>query len=127
MAIIEDIASKISEHTAWRHEIHSHPETAFEEIQTGDFVAAKLESFGIEVHRGLGRTGVVGVLQGNKGGEGSIGLRADMDALNLAEKNDYTPQLIKSVEKVNNQQKEVLFRKIIKRFGSDLTNKTFKT
>ncbi|NRA39618.1 MAG: amidohydrolase [Planctomycetes bacterium] len=89
MAIIEDIASKLSEHSAWRHEIHSHPETAFEEIQTGDFVAAKLESFGIEVHRGIGRTGLVGVLKGNKGGEGSIGLRADMDALNLSEMNDF--------------------------------------
>ena len=47
----------------WRHDIHAHPETAFEEVRTASLVAEKLSSFGIEVHEGLAKTGVVGVLQ----------------------------------------------------------------
>jgi hippurate hydrolase len=71
----------------WRHDIHAHPEIAFEEDRTSDIVARELETFGIEVHRGLGKTGVVGVL---KNGDGpSIGLRADMDALPIHEANDF--------------------------------------
>ena len=58
MPVINRIASFHRDMTAWRHDIHSHPETAFEEKATADFVAAKLEEFGIEVHRGLGGTGV---------------------------------------------------------------------
>ena len=83
MGIIEKLEQGSGEFATWRHHIHAHPETAFEEHQTSAFVAEKLESFGIEVHRGVGKTGVVGVL---KNGEGrSVGLRADMDALHVDE------------------------------------------
>jgi hippurate hydrolase len=75
--------------TAWRHEIHAHPETAFEEHRTAEFVARRLAEFGIEVHRGLAGTGVVGTLKGNGGGSRAIGLRADMDALHIHEKNGF--------------------------------------
>ncbi|MDN7476490.1 amidohydrolase [Burkholderia multivorans] len=68
----------------WRHHFHRHPETGFEEVATSDYVAALLESFGLDVHRGIGGTGVVANL---KVGESprAIGLRADMDALNIVE------------------------------------------
>jgi len=73
------------EMTAWRRDLHAYPETAFEEFRTSEFVAEKLESFGIEVHRGLAGTGVVGVLRGKQAGDKAIGLRADMDALDITE------------------------------------------
>ncbi|EFH12576.1 M20 aminoacylase family protein [Pseudoroseomonas cervicalis] len=72
------------EMTAWRHDLHAHPEMGFEEHRTSDRVAALLEGWGIEVHRGLGGTGVVGVLRGRPGNR-AIGLRADMDALPMQE------------------------------------------
>ena len=70
-----------------------HPETAFEEKQTAAFVAAELRKMGIEVAEGIGGTGVVGTLKVGNGKE-IIGLRADMDALNLPEKGQhpYTSQ-----------------------------------
>jgi hippurate hydrolase len=68
----------------WRHHIHAHPETAFEETATAAFVADKLESFGLEVHRGLAKTGVLGVLR--HGDSDAIGLRADLDALHILER-----------------------------------------
>ncbi|WP_296993966.1 M20 aminoacylase family protein [Thalassospira sp. UBA1131] len=68
-----------------RRDIHAHPETAFEEKRTSDIVAAFLENLGIEIHRGLGGTGVVGTLKGNREGTRTIGLRADMDALFIEE------------------------------------------
>jgi hippurate hydrolase len=72
----------------WRHDLHMHPELGFDVHRTSERVAELLESFGLEVHRGLGQTGVVGVLQrGN--GTGSIGLRADMDALPIREANGF--------------------------------------
>ncbi len=71
----------------WRQDIHAHPELAFEEVRTSQLVADKLESWGIKVTRGLGKTGLVGTLEGTQPG-GSIGLRADMDALPLDELND---------------------------------------
>lgn len=71
--------------TAWRHQLHAHPELAFAEHRTSDLVARELAAMGIEVHRGLGRTGVVGVLSHGTGP--SIGLRADMDALPVLELN----------------------------------------
>ncbi|MFN3274202.1 MAG: M20 aminoacylase family protein [Paracoccus sp. (in: a-proteobacteria)] len=71
--------------TAIRHDIHRHPETAFEEIRTSGIVAAFLEGLGIAVHRGLGGTGVVGTLRGKRPGTRTIGLRADMDALFIEE------------------------------------------
>ncbi|WP_439514687.1 M20 aminoacylase family protein [Oceanibaculum nanhaiense] len=89
MPIINRIADFQDEMTAWRHHIHTHPETAFEEHKTSAFVAEKLESFGIEVHRGLAGTGIVGKLAGGSGSGKAIGLRADMDALDVHEKNDF--------------------------------------
>jgi len=74
--------------TALRRDIHAHPETAFEEFRTADIVAERLESYGIEVHRGLAKTGVVGTLKAGTGNR-AIGLRADMDALPIEELNDF--------------------------------------
>ena len=74
--------------TAMRRDIHAHPETAFEEFRTADLVSERLESYGIEVHRGLAKTGVVGVLKAGTGNR-AIGLRADMDALPIEELNDF--------------------------------------
>ena len=88
MAIKNRIAEFHDEMTAWRRDIHAHPETAFEEVRTADIVAEKLTSFGIEIHRGLAKTGVVGVLQ-NGNSSRRIGLRADMDALHIHELNDF--------------------------------------
>ena len=86
MAVIDRIAKMHQEMTVWRRDIHSHPELGFEETRTSDIVAAKLKEFGCEVHRGLGKTGVVGSLRiGNS--TRAIGLRADMDALPIQEEN----------------------------------------
>jgi hippurate hydrolase len=88
MAIKNRIADFHDEMTVWRRHLHAHPETAFEEVRSADMVAGKLESFGIEVHRGLAKTGVVGVLKAG-GSDRRIGLRADMDALHIHELNDF--------------------------------------
>src|SRR3978361_2110642 len=69
---------------AIRRDIHAHPELGMEEHRTSDLVARKLEEWGIDVYRGVGQTGVVGVLR-NGNGQASIGLRADMDALPIQE------------------------------------------
>lgn len=74
----------------WRRDLHAHPETAFEEHRTAAKVADLLRSFGLEVHTGLAETGVVATLAGNTAGKGMIGLRADMDALNLQELNSFS-------------------------------------
>jgi amidohydrolase len=93
MSLIEDIASQHDTFTALRRDIHAHPELAFQETRTSDLVAERLAAYGLEVHRGLGKTGVVGVLRGALGGEGregrAIGLRADMDALPMPEHNRF--------------------------------------
>src|ERR1700744_3698794 len=73
--------------SAIRRDIHAHPEIGMNEFRTADLVARKLEEWGIEVHRGVGVTGVVGVLRSGNG-EATIGLRADMDALPLQEANE---------------------------------------
>ena len=73
---------------AWRHDIHRHPELAFEEQRTASKVAELLAGFGLEVHTGIGNTGVVGVLKKGSG-ERSIGLRSDMDALKILEQNSF--------------------------------------
>ena len=86
MAIIEQLKRLHGEMAEWRHDIHAHPETAFEEKRTSALVANKLASFGLSVHQGLGRTGVVGTLSAGSG-KRAIGLRADMDALHIHEKN----------------------------------------
>jgi len=72
------------EMTAWRHHLHTIPETGFDEKQTAEFVAGALASLGLEVARGIGGTGVVGTLRRGTG-ERAIGLRADMDALAIQE------------------------------------------
>jgi amidohydrolase len=90
MPIINRIADYHAEMTAWRRDLHMHPETAFEEFRTSDFVSGKLAEFGYEVHRGLAGTGVVGTLRGAKPDNGrAIGLRTDMDALNMEEMNTF--------------------------------------
>ena len=90
MPINNRIAAFQDDMTAWRRDIHAHPELGFEEKRTSDIVAAKLAEFGIAVHRGLGGTGVVGTLTGLGTGSGrTIGLRADMDALPMPEANDF--------------------------------------
>lgn len=68
-----------------RRDLHQHPETGFEEFRTASIIAEKLETWGLEVHRGIGVTGVVATLKGRREGNGTIGLRADMDALNMTE------------------------------------------
>lgn len=91
MPIINRIAEFHDDMTAWRRDIHAHPETAFEEVRTADLVAEKLAEWGIEVHRGMAKTGVVGVLHGqsdHRNGR-AIGLRADMDALHIHELNEF--------------------------------------
>ena len=87
MELVDHINALHDEMTAWRRDIHAHPELGFEEQRTSDLVAAKLAEFGCEVHRGLAGTGVVGVLRAGNA-PGSIGLRADMDALPIQEAND---------------------------------------
>ena len=87
MTVIKEIKLLHDEMTEWRRDIHQHPELKFEENRTSDLVAAKLEEFGIEIHRGLAKTGVVGTIRNGEGP--SIGLRADMDALPLEEKNTF--------------------------------------
>ncbi|MES2072986.1 MAG: M20 aminoacylase family protein [Pseudomonadota bacterium] len=69
---------------AWRHHLHRHPETGFEELHTSDYVAKVLAEMGLEVHRGIGGTGLVASLSAGSG-KGVIALRADMDALNIHE------------------------------------------
>jgi amidohydrolase len=72
----------------WRHDLHRHPEFGFEENRTSDFIADKLQGFGIEVVRNIGQTGLLGILsKGNS--KASIGLRADMDALKIQENNSF--------------------------------------
>lgn len=88
MTIVESPVSPelLRQMREWRRDLHAHPETAFAEFRTADLVARELERAGAVVHRGLGRTGVVGTM---KRGEGpSIGLRADMDALDMQELGD---------------------------------------
>lgn len=80
-AAIQGITSDLVE---WRHHLHANPELAYRERKTAAFVANKLRQFGLEVHEGIGETGVVGVLRRSNGP--SIGLRADMDALPITEK-----------------------------------------
>ena len=71
----------------WRHNIHEKPEVAYQEKDTSDFISKKLNEFGIEVHQGIGKTGIVGIIKGkNSNSDKAIGIRADMDALPMTEK-----------------------------------------
>src|SRR4051794_4963146 len=85
MPNIERIDGYAEELTAIRRDLHAHPEIGFEEVRTSGIVADRLTQWGIEVHRGLGGTGVIGVLKGKGTGLKRIGLRADMDALPMEE------------------------------------------
>jgi len=88
MALVDEIVAMEEELRQWRRDIHAHPELGFEENRTSDFVAKKLQEFGIDVVRGIGKTGLVGILKvGNE--TKSIGLRADMDALPIHERNTF--------------------------------------
>ena len=88
MKVLDSLALEAAGIAAVRRDIHAHPELSFEEQRTADVVAAKLTEWGIEVHRGMGRTGVVGVLK-NGSSDRTIGLRADMDALPMQEFNQF--------------------------------------
>ena len=88
MAIVSRISALSGEMTHWRRDIHAHPELGFEETRTSELVAKKLAEFGIEVHRGIGKTGVVGVLRAGTS-KRSVGLRADMDCLPIHEANTF--------------------------------------
>jgi amidohydrolase len=92
MPIVNRIADLHGEITAWRHDLHAHPELLYDVHRTAATVAEKLKAFGCdEVVTGIGRTGVVGLIRGSKGGGDGhkvIGLRADMDALPIEEAND---------------------------------------
>lgn len=88
MSAIEALRGQHARYSGIRRDIHAHPELAYAEHRTAELVAAHLESLGIETHRGIGGTGVVGVVRGGKGLR-AIGLRADMDALPMQERNDF--------------------------------------
>lgn len=84
--VMPEIAAIAADMLALRHDLHAHPELAYQEHRTGDIVAARLTEWGYEVHRGLGDTGVVGTLRcGNHLNGKRLGLRADMDALPIRE------------------------------------------
>jgi len=85
MPVLPEIQSFTDELVAIRRDLHAHPEIGFEEVRTSDIVAEKLAAWGIEVHRGIGKTGLVGILHGTGGPGRRIGLRADMDALPIQE------------------------------------------
>jgi hippurate hydrolase len=89
MKLLPEILESAEVIQAIRRDIHAHPELCFEEKRTSDVVAQTLESWGIKIHRGLGKTGVVGIIEGSLGKGRSIGLRADMDALPLQEHNHF--------------------------------------
>ncbi len=91
MTLIADIARDLPEYAAWRRDFHTHPELGHEEHRTAALVAERLEAMGIEVHRGIGGTGVVGVIRGRQSGNSprTVGLRADMDALPMQEANGF--------------------------------------
>ncbi len=91
LSIVPRLQEIHAEMTAWRRDLHAHPQTAYEETYAADLIARELQQMGIDVHRGLARTGVVGTLRGNAAARGSlrsVGLRADIDALDITEQND---------------------------------------
>jgi amidohydrolase len=88
MKVIESILGEAAALQAVRRDIHAHPELCFEENRTADLIAKQLESWGIATHRGLGKTGVVGIIKGGTSTR-ALGLRADMDALPMTEHNTF--------------------------------------
>ncbi|MDQ6880596.1 MAG: M20 family metallopeptidase [Pseudomonadota bacterium] len=88
MNILDSIVTQAASIAAIRRDIHAHPELCFEEMRTADVVAQKLTEWGIPVHRGLGKTGVVGIVKAGSSAR-AVGLRADMDALPMQEFNTF--------------------------------------
>jgi amidohydrolase len=88
MNMIDSIVAQAAGMASLRRDIHAHPELCFQEVRTADVVAAKLTEWGIPIHRGLGTTGVVGIIQSGTSPR-AIGLRADMDALPMQEHNTF--------------------------------------
>lgn len=88
MKVIDSIVTQAAGIAAVRRDIHAHPELCFEEVRTADVVAAKLTEWGIPIHRGMGTTGVVGIIK-NGTSDRAIGLRADIDALPMQEFNKF--------------------------------------
>jgi len=89
MAVISRLQEWHEQFTTWRRDLHAHPQTAFEETYASEFVSGKLCDFGIGVHTGLAKTGVVGTLVGSGSATGklrAIALRADIDALDIHER-----------------------------------------
>ena len=91
MKLIDSIVTQAGAIAQVRKDLHAHPELCFEELRTADTVAAQLTAWGIPIHRGLGTTGVVGIVHGRDGGAcgRAVGLRADMDALPMTELNTF--------------------------------------
>ena len=91
MKIIDSLVADAEDIAVLRRDIHAHPELCFEELRTANVVAGKLTAWGIPVHRGMGTTGVIGIVHGRDGGAcgRGVGLRADMDALPMQEFNTF--------------------------------------
>ena len=91
MKIIDSILTDVASIAAIRKDIHAHPELCFQEERTADVIAKQLTDWGIPIHRGMGTTGVIGILTGRDGGAcgRGIGLRADIDALPMQEFNTF--------------------------------------
>src|SRR5262245_59532609 len=88
MTLIEPILAESAAIRVLRRDIHAHPELGYHEQRTSDLIARSLTDWGIPVHRGLGRTGVVGIVK-NGNTNRAVGLRADMDALPVTERNTF--------------------------------------
>lgn len=88
MSVYKEIEQMRTEMSIWRQYLHQFPETAFEEVNTANFISGKLSSFGLKVHQGLAKTGVVASLSSGNSKQ-KIALRADMDALFIEEKNTF--------------------------------------
>eukprot|EP01035_Chromulina_nebulosa_P060357 gene60358-biopygen43680 len=88
MKLIDSLVTQAAGIAAVRRDLHAHPELCFEEVRTADVVAGKLTEWGIPIHRGLGTTGVVGIVK-NGTSSRAVGLRADMDALPVTELNTF--------------------------------------
>jgi hippurate hydrolase len=88
MRLIESILADAAAIAAVRRDLHAHPELCFEEQRTADLIAKQLTDWGIPIHRGLGKTGVVGIVK-NGSSDRAVGLRADIDALPMTERNTF--------------------------------------
>ena len=89
MSTIENKSDLHEQMVTWRHHLHQHPELSFKEKMTSDYIASVLQSYDIEIHRGLAVTGIIATVHGQRNGN-VIGLRADMDALPIQELNDFS-------------------------------------